>query len=92
MSEASGLTFVALQYLLQEGKVEAAQGLLASMQSAPHVSARSGWLVLLQSLLRCGYHQKARSLLRSLCAPMQQYTAMRLLCFRGRPKALCPEG
>ncbi len=38
--------------------MEAAQGLLASMQSAPHVSARSGWLVLLQSLLRGGYHQK----------------------------------
>lgn len=39
-----------------------AQVLLASMQSAPHVSARSGWLVLLQSLLRKGYHQKVCTL------------------------------
>ena len=43
---------------VQEGKVEAAQGLLASMQSAPHVSARSGWLVLLNGLLQKGLYQK----------------------------------
>jgi hypothetical protein len=40
-----------------------AQVLLARMQESPHVSARPGWLVLLQSLLRRGHHRKVMILL-----------------------------
>jgi hypothetical protein len=35
-----------------------AQVLLARMQESPHVDARPGWLVLLQSLLKGKHHRK----------------------------------
>jgi hypothetical protein len=47
---------------LQEDMVMDAQVLLARMQESPHVSARPGWLVLLQSLLRRGHHRKVGAL------------------------------
>ena len=42
----------------QEGMVMDAQVLLARMQESPHVDARPGWLVLLQSLLRQKHYRK----------------------------------